>query len=366
MRPRLKSISVIRNGAGVVLYRRALQRVYLDDETGSVAELLQVLATGRHTVAELPAALRERGVEVTGPEVSAAIAALDEVGVLERADTDEGVDPGVRQRHESNLRYYDLYSDVRRTSADFQRSVAGARVLLLGAGGLGSGVLQSLVGLGVGGVRVVDFDTVEEKNLARQFAYDRSALGRRKVDAARDWVARYSPATAIEAVHERVADADAIRRLGAGTDLVVLAVDEPEDIPLLANEACFDLGVPFVTGGLQISTLFYWSVQPGVTPCRLCLELNRRNELADDGLLAQERLVRAGRVNRVCGPVAQLLCGFVALEALRYLARHDPPVAGAVYHTLDVADGMRYEREPWSRHPDCPLCTVATPPGRQA
>jgi molybdopterin/thiamine biosynthesis adenylyltransferase len=363
VRPQLKSISVIQHEAQLVLVRRSLEETYLDDDTGSVAALLRVLAEGRHTVAELPAALRERGFEVTHEEVEAAIGALDEAGVLLRADSDADLPPAVQRRHDSNLRFYDLFADLSRTGADFHRAMTGADVLLLGAGGLGSGVLQSLVGLGVGRIRLVDCDTVEEKNLARQFAYGRDDIGRSKVRAARDWAARYSPETTVDAIHERIADAGSIRRLGAGASVVVSAIDTPDDIHLLVNEACFGLGVPFVTGGLRYSTLFYWSVQPGVSPCRQCLSLHRD----DQARAMPERanptvLLTAGRVNRATGPIAQLLAGFVALEAARYLTHTDPPVAAAVYHTIDVADGMRTTRAPWTRHPDCPLCTPVVAP----
>jgi molybdopterin/thiamine biosynthesis adenylyltransferase len=357
-RPRLKPIAVIQRPSEVILVGRALEATYVDDETGSVAALLRVLAEGNWSIAELPAVLWERGFEVTEDEVSEAVRVLDNVGVMLRAESDADLEPATRRRHESNLGYYDLFADLGRTSADFHRAMAAADVLLLGAGGMGSGVLQSLVGLGVGRIRLVDCDTVEEKNLARQFAYRRDDVGRTKVDAARDWAASHEPGTVVDAIHERVLDVDTLRRLGAGADLVICAIDSPDNVHLLVNEACFDLGIPYVTGGLQYSTLFYWSVEPGVSPCRLCLELDRRDESRDMPELTDlSVLLPAGRVNRATGPIAQLLAGFVTLEAGRYLTRTDPPVAAAVYHTMELADGLRAARSAWARHPECPLCT---------
>ncbi|GAA2348840.1 ThiF family adenylyltransferase [Dactylosporangium salmoneum] len=359
MQPRLKSIAVVQRPAEVILVGRAMELTYLADPDGSVAALLQILAQGAHPVTGLPAAMRERGFTVTEADMAAAVAALDEVGVLLPADTDAGLDPDTLRRYESNLRFYDLFAGLERPGAAFHRAMRDADVLLLGAGGVGSGVLQSLVGLGAGRVRLVDFDVVEEKNLARQFAYNRADVGRAKVDAARDWAVRYSPGTtAVEAVHERVADAATIRRLGAGASVVVSCIDSPSDIQLLVNEACFELGVPFVTGGLQYSTLFYWSVEPGVSPCRLCLELNRADEGATQEF-EQSVMMSAEFVNRATGPVAQLLAGFMALETGRYLTRTDPPVAAATYHTFDLTDGMRTTQEPWPRHPGCTLCHPA-------
>jgi molybdopterin-synthase adenylyltransferase len=356
--PKLKPITVVRRPAEAVLVHRALEATYLDDPDGSTAALLGLLAEGGRTVGELPAAMGARGFAVTEAEMAAAVGALDDVGVLVRAGADDVLAPAVRRRHESNLRYYDLFAGLHRPGAGFHQSMASADVLLLGAGGMGSGVLQALIGLGVGRIRLVDCDTVEEKNLARQFAYGQADLGRRKVDAARDWATRYSPGgTVVEAVHERITGPGAVRRLGAGASLVICAIDSPDDVHLLVNEACFDLGVPFVAGGLQYSMMFYWSVEPGVSACRLCLDLDR----ADDSAAMPEPagrtvLQQAGRVNRATGPIAQLLAGFVTLEAGRYLTRTDPPIAAATYHTIELADGMRTGRSPWRRHPGCPLC----------
>ena len=361
VRPQLKPIAVVRRPAELVLIGRALECTYLDDADGSTTALVTVLAQGRHAVGELPMAMRERGFDVTAAEMADAVAALDQVGVLLRADADADLDAATLRRHESNLRFYDLFAGLDRPSADFHRAMAAADVLLLGAGGMGSGVLQSLVGLGVGRIRVVDFDVVEEKNLARQFAYGRHDIGRTKVDAARDWSARYSPGTStVEAINARITDVTSLRRLGTGASLVVCAIDSPNDVHLLVNEACFELGVPYVTGGLQYSTLFYWSVEPGVSSCRLCLELNRADEGEAMAELADREVVLpAGRVNRATGPIAQLLAGFVALEAGRYLTRTDPPVAAGVYHTIELADGMQTTQAPWPQNPNCPLCTAA-------
>jgi hypothetical protein len=115
VRPQLKSISVIQRPAEVILIGRPYELTHLDDEDGGVTTLLQVLAQGSHTVAELPAAMRERGFDVTEEEMALAVEALDQAGMLLRADGDAELDAATRRRHASNLRFYDLYSDLRRT-----------------------------------------------------------------------------------------------------------------------------------------------------------------------------------------------------------------------------------------------------------
>jgi molybdopterin/thiamine biosynthesis adenylyltransferase len=360
-RPRLKALTVHRAGAQVVVHRRALERVYLDDPTGCVAALLRLLSGGAGVpLDELPRALAEAGFTVSDAEVAQALAALDDLGVLEDGDGDDGLEPEVRERHQSNLRFYDLFSRLGRPSADFHRAAERSSVLLLGAGGLGAGVLQSLVGLGVGRVTVVDFDVVETKNLARQFVYGPASVGTPKVYAASAWAASYSTGSRVEAVCRRVTDASEIRRLGAGADIVVCAIDSPEDVQLMVNEACFGLGVPCVAGGLSYSTLAYWSVDPGRTPCRLCLELHRADETATLApALRRDPMIEPVPVNRATGPVAQLACGLVSMEVMRYLTGTDPPVAAAAYHVIELADGMTWARVPWRHHRDCTLCPAA-------
>jgi molybdopterin-synthase adenylyltransferase len=359
-RPRLKSIAVQQAGAQLVLWPRALRRVFVDDPTGSLAALLTVLAEGKHEVDALPGAMRGRGFEVTPAEVDGVLATLDELGVLEVADAEERLDAAKVARHLSNLRYYDLFATRARTSADMLDAIARARVLLLGVGGLGSSILQSLVGLGVGSVTIVDDDTVETKNLARQFAYGLVAVGRPKVHAAADWVAAYSGGTQVTPIRRRLTDPAAIAEAGVGCDIVVCAADTPSDIHLIVNEACFALDVPYVSGGLTYSTLSYWSVWPGRSACRLCLDLHRRDEEPGLPPATRERpLVDPPPVNRATGPVVQLISGLMSMEVMRYLTRSDPPIAQGAYHLIELADGLEMARTPWARHPDCPLCRGA-------
>jgi molybdopterin/thiamine biosynthesis adenylyltransferase len=353
---RLKPVTVHSADGQVVISTRALSRVYLADPTGAVATLVQLLAEAGRDEGQLRAALAERGHDVTEADLDAALNSLDELGVL-HDDQDASLDAATRERHHSNLRWYDVFARRGRSAADFHRSAAGSRVLLLGVGGLGSSVLQSLVGLGVGTVVIVDIDTVEPRNLARQFVYGLDAVGRPKVDAARDWVASYSPGTTIVPYHQRITDVSSVVDVGRGADIVVSAIDTPDNIRAIVNEACFELGVPYVGGGLSYSTMWYYSVVPRHTPCLECLEHLRDDELAAEApILRAEPMVEPVSVNRGTGPAVQLLSGLMTMEMMRYLTRTEPPVAAARYQVLELADGMRSSTAEWPTHPGCRLC----------
>jgi molybdopterin/thiamine biosynthesis adenylyltransferase len=354
VRPRLKSLTVSRAGNQLVVSRRALERLHLDDAGGALTALLRLLVPGIHEIPELVAQLARQGHPLSHHDVAAAIGRLDELGLLEQAGGDDTLDPVSRARHHSNLRFYDLFSDLARPSAGFHRTARGAHVLLLGVGGLGSGVLQSLLGLGVGRVTLVDLDVVEVGNLARQFLYGPASIGRQKVEAARDWALAYSPETEVTVVNQRVSDARSIIEIAEDADLVVCAIDTPDDVYLIVNEACFALDIPYIVGGLFYSTLAYWSVEPRRSPCRRCLDLHQRDE--ERARLPEETVVELARVNRATGPVVQLAAGLVGLEAMRYLLRIEPPVAAATYHVMELADGMETSRSAWGYHDECELC----------
>jgi molybdopterin/thiamine biosynthesis adenylyltransferase len=357
LRPRIKPIAVQSADGVVVLYRQALERIHLADPDGSMTTLLGILRAGEHGIAGLVEAMAVRGFDVTSKDVEDVISQLDVWGVLER-DTDDPLPSHVRERHESTLSFYDLFSTLDTTSADFHRRAVESRVLLLGVGGVGSAVLQSLVGLGVGTVTIVDNDLVETKNLARQFTYGLASVGHRKVEAARAWAESYSTGTKVDAIHKRITDAPTIRELAVDADVVICAVDSPDNIHLLVNEACVSLGVPFVAGGLAYSTLCYWSVDPGRSPCQMCLELHRDDEVLAPALRAAPLFSR-GSINRGTGPIVQLVSGLMSMEAMRFITRTDPPIALATYQIIELADGLRSKSHAWQRHPSCPMCDTS-------
>jgi molybdopterin/thiamine biosynthesis adenylyltransferase len=354
--PRLKPLPVARLGDQLVVSRRALERMHLNDPDGGLTALLQAMRPGTLNMVGLADELTRQGHTYTPEQVAQAVDQLDDLGLLEQADADQTIDPASRERHRSNLRFYDLFTDLGRSSADFHRTARRSHVLLLGVGGLGSGVLQSLLGLGIGRVTLIDVDVVEVGNLARQFLYGPSSLGRKKVDAARDWAQAYSPETDVVTLDHRISDAQCIVEAAGDADLVVCAIDTPDDVHLIVNQACFALDVPYIAGGLFHSTLAYWSVQPGTTPCRRCLDLHQRDEERARSTTSEVRISEAAQVNRATGPVVQLAAGLLGLEAMRYILQTEPPVAAATYQVVELADGMHTSRSPWTRHDSCELC----------
>jgi molybdopterin/thiamine biosynthesis adenylyltransferase/rhodanese-related sulfurtransferase len=126
-----------------------------------------------------------------------------------------------------------------------QARLAAARVLVIGAGGLGCPVLQYLAGAGIGRLVVVDHDRVEQSNLHRQPLYAMADIGAPKALAARAALLRFNPTIAVEAVAERLSPANA-ERLVADADVVVDAADSLA-VTYILSDACQQAGRPLVS-----------------------------------------------------------------------------------------------------------------------
>jgi len=129
-----------------------------------------------------------------------------------------------------------------------QKRLKNARVLVVGAGGLGSPALMYLAAAGVGTLGIVDFDVVDESNLQRQIIHGQSDIGRPKAESARDTVREINPLVNV-IVHEERLDNDNVLEIFSGYDLILDGTDNFAT-RYLVNDACVLLGKPYVWGSI--------------------------------------------------------------------------------------------------------------------
>jgi molybdopterin/thiamine biosynthesis adenylyltransferase len=223
-----------------------------------------------------------------------------------------------------------------------QRKLLAARVLVVGAGGLGSPVLYYLAAAGVGRLGVADADTVSVGNLHRQILYATSDVGRPKADAAAERLAALNPDVTVVRHPGRV-DASAIDGLVRAYDLVV---DAPDNFATryLVNDACWRAGKPLVEAAVLGFAGMIMTIVPPGSPCYRCLHPVPPKEgtyptPAEVGLM--------GMLPGVIGTLQ-------AMEAVKVLLGIGTPLAGRVlfYDALAAGfDEMRLER-----NPGCPVC----------
>ncbi|WP_428480686.1 HesA/MoeB/ThiF family protein [Roseomonas gilardii] len=173
---------------------------------------------------------------------------------------------------EAELHRYSRHILLAEVGAVGQAKLREARVLVVGAGGLGSPLALYLAAAGVGTIGVLDHDTLELSNLQRQVAHDTERLGMGKADSAAATIRRLNPETRVE-VHARRMDAAAAEELIPRYDLVCDGTDNFETRFLL-GDACHLLGRTLVSAAVlrfegQLST--YKSHLGAPHPCHRCL-----------------------------------------------------------------------------------------------
>lgn len=150
-----------------------------------------------------------------------------------------------------------------------QERIRNAKVLCIGAGGLGSPALMYLAAAGVGTIGIVDFDTVDETNLHRQVLYGQSDIGKKKVDVAKSKIEESNPLVSVTTYPVRVNPSN-ILEIMAGYDIVIDATDNFATRYLI-NDAAVLLNKPYVWGSVNRfdgQAAVFWS---SLGPCYRCL-----------------------------------------------------------------------------------------------
>ena len=229
-----------------------------------------------------------------------------------------------------------------------QRVLEASRVLLVGAGGLGSPAAYYLAAAGVGHLRIADDDVVDRSNLQRQILHTDAGVGTAKVASAARALNLLNPRTDINAVPERVTSAN-VERLLDGVDVVIDGADNFQARYLL-NDACVKLGKPLVYGAVhrfegQVS-VFDAGRQRGVAPCYRCLF--PLPPAAD----AAPNCAEAGVLGVVPGVIGLLQ----ATEAIKLLLGLGEPLRGRLLQFDALA--MRFRETRLRADPQCPVCAL--------
>lgn len=219
-----------------------------------------------------------------------------------------------------------------------QQALKCARVLIVGAGGVGSPAALYLAAAGVGTLGLIDDDVVGLSNLQRQIAFSTSEVGRPKVEAAAQRLEGLNPHVAVETFAERLTLDNAAARVGA-FDIVLDGTDDFQT-RLWVNAACVAAGKPLVSGALG-----RWNGQVGVfagRPCYQCLT----PEIPPDA----ETCSRVG----VVGALAGVIGSMAALEVIKLITGAGEALTGRLLLYDGLAGTARTVRV--GSDPYCPVC----------
>jgi adenylyltransferase/sulfurtransferase len=226
---------------------------------------------------------------------------------------------------------------------DGQQRLLDARVLLVGAGGLGSPASLYLAAAGIGTLGIVDADVVDESNLQRQIVHSTDSLGEPKVSSAKRALEALNPDVRVVPYQERLTSENVERILADGWDVIV---DGADNFPTryLVNDASVWHGIPVVHGSIFRFEGQVTVFKPGAGPCYRCLfpqppPAELAPSCAEGGVL---------------GVLPGIIGSLQANEALKLVLDRGDSLAGRLL--LFDALGTTLDEVSVPRNPDCPVC----------
>lgn len=233
-----------------------------------------------------------------------------------------------------------------------QEKLATARVVLVGAGGLGSPCAFYLAAAGVGTLVLIDNDTVALSNLQRQILHSQNTIGEKKINSAKSTLNALNPSISIECHDDAITNTNA-RKYFTSADLVIDGTDNFTSRYAI-NDACTQLGIPWIYGAVhrfdgQVS-LFHANSKAGKGPCYRCLFPDANNSTS------APNCTEAG----VLGVAPGIIGVMQATEALKYLLGIGESLYGRLL-SIDLLQMTVHEAR-FQQDPGCVVCNVSTEP----
>jgi adenylyltransferase/sulfurtransferase len=253
------------------------------------------------------------------------------------------VNPGPALSGEQ-ARRYSRQIVIPQIQASGQERIRNAKVLCIGAGGLGSPALMYLAAAGVGTIGVVDFDTVDESNLHRQILFGQSDIGKKKVDVARTKIQESNPLVTVNIYPLRI-DTTNVLEIMSNYDIIIDATDNFATRYLI-NDAAVLLNKPYVWGSVNRfdgQAAIFWS---SLGPCYRCLH---PTPPAPDTV---QNCAEAGVLGVLCASIASMQVN----EVIKAITGIGELQIGKlmIYEALEA----EYSKIDIHKNPQCVICSI--------
>lgn len=244
------------------------------------------------------------------------------------------------------VRRYSRHLIIPDVGMDGQKRLKNAKVLVIGAGGLGSPALLYLAAAGVGTLGIAEFDEVDESNLQRQIIHGQSDIGKSKAISAKESIAETNPLVKV-IVHEERLDNDNVLGIFEQYDLIVDGTDNFAT-RYMVNDAAYFLKKPYVWGSIYRfdgqASVFWPTLEGQDAPCYRCLY----PEPPPPGMVPS--CAEGGVLGVLCASIGSIQVN----EAIKLLTGIGDPLVGKlmIYDALE----MEYRKLKVRKDPNCALC----------
>lgn len=219
-----------------------------------------------------------------------------------------------------------------------QEKLNNAKVLVIGAGGLGSTSLYCLAGVGIGTIGIVDFDTVSESNLNRQFLHNTERIGMSKADSALLTLEALNPEITYVTYKYALTDENALDII-KDYDIVLAAVDNLNTRKII-NRACLKAEIPLINGGINAFSGMLIGVVPNESACLECIYSD----------ISDEVIKKPTSISSVVSTISAMM----AQMAINYILTGEMPLKGKILY-YDALN-MEFNEIKINQSPNCKAC----------
>lgn len=243
----------------------------------------------------------------------------------------------------AELQRYARHLTMPEFGIEAQKKLKAARVLCIGAGGLGAPISLYLAAAGVGTLGLVDPDNVELSNLQRQVIFGESDIGKPKLEAARNRLRDINPNVQVQ-LHQELFTAANARQIASGYDILI---DGTDNFPTryLSSDTAVWLGIPNIYGSILRFEGQVAVFAPHLdAPCYRCMSPTP----------PKPGLVPSCAEGGVLGVLPGIIGSMQALEAIKLITGIGQPLLGKLLHVDTL--GLRFRTFTLRRDPECPVC----------
>lgn len=225
-----------------------------------------------------------------------------------------------------------------------QENLTQKKVIVFGLGGIGSHVVWQLAAMGVGSLTLIDYDEVELNNLNRQLLYTEDKVGKLKTEVAMEALKAFNSNINVNIINQKITSLQDVDNCIQDHDLVIKAIDSPEESLSWINQVCVTRRIPYLSGGfIDYIGTYGPAYIPGKTACFACHNSQHNFKKRDS---------KGGSFAPITGIVASAIC----LDAFKILARWEPVVSSGAIIIYDP-ELSRWQTQPVLKNDACSICS---------
>jgi len=339
-----KSLNCTSSEQGILIGTNPIDTLLIEINELWIKDLI-LLLDGTQSILDIQSQLKQKGYQLEKENILEKIKLffdndlLDDYNSNDNQDIHTALNENEIERYDRQMLLFKSIAGDDKGALSNQVKLKNSKICLIGIGGIGSYVFYALAAMGVGEIKVVDFDKVELSNLSRQILYTEDDIDHYKIDVARKKSELINSNVKYEFINDMITDTQRACEIIKDSDLVILCADIPRGkIGGIINKAAFELKVPVIYGGSARTCITCGPIIiPGETECYACFfDLDKKTTNSKDDDIVQ--FIRNRYTTTLIDPYNSMAGSLISLEAVKLLTNFQASRLKGEMMILDTDD----------------------------